>query len=364
MRLPPRASARVFVDDLGPGYLERIRQGFEWINLAGRLHWGDTVFIKPNLTFPTYKRGVMTSPACVEQVVVALRDYTNRVVIGEADSGGYNPFQMEEVFSRTGIYDLHKRYDLNIVNLSRGPRRSIYFDYKHRSFVVPLPTLVLDEVDLFVTVPVPKIHMNTGISMAIKNQWGIIPEPNLRLRLHPFFERVIYEVNQALQPMLAVVDGRYGLNRSGPMSGDAVDLNWLLVSDNIYVADTIGCELMRLRPDTVPYLRYITRVMGALPPPESVTLNCDYRRFQRDQFYLERAPTDYPGLFAFKSPTLAYLAYFSPLADLLHRLLYLVRTPFYDYQAPALTADEAAESAADAPAELVSLGPSQAPPPG
>jgi hypothetical protein len=34
---------------------------------------------------------------------------------------------------------------------------------------------------------------------------------------------------------------------------------------------------------------------------------------------------------AFHSPAFAWLAYFSPAAPLLHRILYLFRKPFYDY---------------------------------
>jgi hypothetical protein len=40
----------------------------------------------------------------------------------------------------------------------------------------------------------------------------------------------------------------------------------------------------------------------------------------------------------------SYLAYFSPVADLLHKLLYLVRKPMYNYEDPGLTQVEESES--------------------
>jgi hypothetical protein len=58
----------------------------------------------------------------------------------------------------------------------------------------------------------------------------------------------------------------------------------------------------------------------------------------KERFYLKRAWTDYPGLWAFHSPALSYLAYFSPLVGVLHRMLYLFRKPFYDYDHPDRTA--------------------------
>ena len=91
------AHPRIYLDRLGVDYLPVIQAGLEWINLRSKLKWGDTIFVKPNLTYPTFRRGVMTNPECVEAVVVALKDYTNRIIVGEADSGGYNPFNIDEV---------------------------------------------------------------------------------------------------------------------------------------------------------------------------------------------------------------------------------------------------------------------------
>ncbi len=39
---------------------------------------------------------------------------------------------------------------------------------------VPRPRLLADETDLFISMPVPKVHVNTVLSGAIKNQWGVI----------------------------------------------------------------------------------------------------------------------------------------------------------------------------------------------
>jgi len=322
---------RIYLDHLASGYLPVIQKGLEWTNLRSKLKWGDPVFVKPNLTYPTFRRGVMTNPECVEAVVVALRDYTNQIIVGEADSGGYNPFSIDEVFVKTGIKELEKKYGIQVCNLSHLPYRCIEFAYKGRQLKVPLPVLLLDETAFLLTIPVPKIHMNTQVSMAIKNQWGCIPEPTMRLGLHPFFEKVVYEVNKHVRTDFAVVDGKYGLNRSGPMRGDPVELNWLMVADNIYAADVAGCQLMQIDPSSVYYLRYLATREKVLPAIHDIEFSQDWRAFVKEKFHLHREWTDYPGLWAFRSPLLAYLGYYSPLANLLHRILYLFREPFYDY---------------------------------
>ena len=330
------SSPRIFLQHLGDDYETVLREGFQWIDLKSKLKPNGTVFIKPNLTFPVFRQGVMTNPACVEAIVRVLKDYTSDIVIGEADSGGYNRFDINAVLEKTGIRALEKKYGIRVVNLSHLPRRDLEFGYKGREYKVPFPVLLLDETDLFITVPVPKIHMNTGVSMSIKNQWGCIPEPSIRLKLHPVLEKVLYEINRRHRSTLSVIDGKYGLNRSGPMQGDAVELNWLMVADDLYAADFACCQLMQINPRDIYYLRYIEKEEPGRRN-QALQFSRSYQEFVKTKFYLKRLWTDYPGLFAFHSFSLAYLAYYSPLSDFLHRLLYLFRKPFYDYESPEQT---------------------------
>ncbi len=322
---------KIFIEHLDNNYLAQIQEGLSYIDIASKVKLGDTVFIKPNLTFPYYKEGVMTSPECVEQLVVALKDYSNRIIIGEADGGGYNRFSMDEVFEKTGIRSIAKKHDVKIENLSKLPARDIHFEYRGRQFAVPLPQLLLDEINLFVTVPVPKVHMHTGVSISIKNQWGCIQEPSLRLSLHPYFQKVILEVNRALKVGVSIIDGKFGLNRNGPMRGDTVDLGWLMVANNILAADAACCTLMGIDPFSVNFLAFYKK-NEPIPELNDIQFNLDYKKFIGPQFYLKRELCDYPGYFAFRSPFLAYLAYHSPLSRILHKGLYLFREKFYDHE--------------------------------
>lgn len=325
-------TGKAYLADLrSSSYLDRIREGLDHIG-AGRVLTPQTrVFLKPNLTYPSYRPGVMTSVEAVEAAVIAVRDYTPHIALGDSDSGGYNPFSMDEVYGQIGMYDLGRRYGVDVVNLTNTPRRPVTLGGRGRPLTVDLPTLLTDETDLLVSLPVPKIHMNTGVSLSFKNQWGCIPEPKDRLRLHPDFSRVVFEVNRAIHAKLAIVDGRVGLNVSGPMRGKPVDLNWVLVADDLGAAERLCCELMQVPLRRVAHLRYAQR-RGGVPARNEVDLNQDLTPFLGERFYLQRLWTDYPGLFAFRSRPLAYLAYFSPLAAALHRLLYLFREPFYDYE--------------------------------
>ncbi len=328
-----RPAGHIFLEHLGQDYDTVIRQGLQWLGIARRLKTTDTVFIKPNLTFPVYRKGVMTNPACVEAIVRVLKDYTSNIIVGEADSGGYNRFDIDLVFEKIGLRTLEHKYGIQVVNLSRLPQVNLEFSYKGRELRVPFPRLLLEQQDLFITAPVPKIHMNTGVSMSIKNQWGCIPEPTVRLKLHPFLEKVLYEINKRLRPALSIIDGRYGLNRTGPMLGDPLELNWLLMSEDLYAADYACCQLMGINPKRIYYLQYFEKEEGQLDV-KHFRFSQDYHPFVRERFYLRRHWTDYPGLIAFRSPAIAHLAYHSRLSGVLHKLLYVFREPFYNYTAP------------------------------
>ncbi len=321
--------ARVFITSLSENsYQDAIEAGLQWINIHSLLKPGDKVFIKPNLTFPTYRKGVMTNPECIEQLVIALKDYTNDITVGEADSGGYNRFRMDEVFEKIGLNALGKRYGFKVVNLSNSPSRIISLEDEGLPFHIALPSLLFDQVDFFITVPVPKVHLNAIVSISVKNQWGLIQGTDMRLKLHPSFKKVIHKVNKLLPSSISIIDGKYGLTRSGPLRGDVVDMNWILISDNIFYADFVVTELMGLDYQGIPYLKYIfeKEEMNSL---DEVEFNTDYKKFRKDKFYLKREWTDYPGVLTFHSRILAYVGYHSPLAKPLHWLLYKFREPFY-----------------------------------
>lgn len=309
---------------------DQIAKGLEFIKFSTAVHTKTKVFLKPNLTFPTFRPGVMTTPECLESTIIALKDYTSNIYIGDADSGGYNPFSMDIVYQQTGVADIAKRYGAHIINLSKCDRKSIHFSYKGKDFSLDLPRMLMEDMDFLITMPVPKVHNMTGVSLSFKNQWGCIPEPNDRLRLHPYFQHVILEVNKAVKTKFVIMDGTYGLNDNGPMLGEPVELNWIMVADDPGAAAQIACDIMQIPLESISHLRYL-KEQGLIPPRADIQLNTDIKEFQNTRFYLKRKLTDYPGYLAFNNPFLAWLAYFSPLSDVLHKILYLFRKPFYDY---------------------------------
>lgn len=323
----------VFLRDLAFGHEPAIAAGLEAVGFFADVPAGGTVFLKPNLTFPEYRPGVMTSFECLSAAVRTLRSRGYQVLVGEADGGGYNRFSMDAVFEGIGIRQLCDETGAKCVNISFTAPEMMSLKVGRRTLRVPVPKLLLDgSVDAFITLPVPKVHLNTRVSMSIKNQWGCIQNPTERLRLHPFFSEVMYELNRRLPRAHSIIDGRFGLTRSGPMRGDPVPLNWVLVSNDLVAADRVCCRLMGIDESRVRHLMHFKR-QGWWSGYGDIVLSTPIEPFIKEPFYLVRKLTDWPGIVCFNSPFLAWLGYHSPLAGFAHWLLYLVREPFYDAKA-------------------------------
>lgn len=318
---------KVFISSIRNGFDEALTGSSSWLSLPEKLT-RKKVFVKANLTFPYFRPGVMTTPQALEAVLKLLLQHKCETILGEADSGGYNPFNMDEVFKQMKLPELAREYGAKLVNLSREPQKIHNFVVNGRNLSFHYAEL-FDQIDMTITIPVPKIHMNTGFSLAYKNQWGCLSFPGERLRLHPVFPAALVEINKICKLGMAVVDGTWGLNGSGPLAGEPVPLGWTAVSLSPGAVCNLVPRLLNLDPFSFQYFRHLHK-NGLIPEMNDILCNEPWQNFiSQIQFYLRRKWTDYPGYLAFHSGFFTHLAYFSRFAGLLHRILYLFRERFY-----------------------------------
>lgn len=120
---------------------------------------------------------------------------------------------------------------------------------------LPIPK-VLRDYDTLIDLAKLKLHMHTGVSLGIKNLFGLVPE-HFRLKhhredLHRFLVDYLYRVN----PTITLIDGIWGLEGQAPICGIPVkDFNTLIASENIVAADSIGAHLMGVNPEEITMIR-------------------------------------------------------------------------------------------------------------
>jgi uncharacterized protein (DUF362 family) len=309
---------------LSNGPLEaRIEAALSWLNWEKIIGSGARVAIKPNLTWRQHIPGVTVTPEFLAAFVRVIRSRTPHIAVVESD-GGYHGYSAEEAFQGHGLYELAKTTGVQLLNLSRAPRERVSGTIAGRSVSLELPSTLLHEVDTFITVPVPKVHAMTGVSLGFKNQWGCLPDP-MRLRLHPEFTRAILLINRALRPRLAVFDGQWFLDRTGPMIGQAVRKDLIIASDDPGAGSLACCRVMGIDPRNIRHLALAQREAMMPVSLEETKCNEACERYFDRPFTLKRSPINLLALAAFRSRTLNWLGYDSAFADLAHKALYRLR---------------------------------------
>ena len=317
----------VYVDKLRQD-LEDLEQqfskSFELLSLIDDFKKANAIFIKPNLTYPTYKKGVTTRKDFVEGLVSALRQInsTTQIYIGEGE-GGYNSFSMTDAMRVMGFYDIEKKYpSVKIVNISKLPPRTVELQAKGKPYPIDLPVLLLDDVDFCISCPLPKVHCMTRITLSFKNQWGCLPD-TMRLKNHYVFHEIIGQICDRLKFKYAFLDGKYGLDDNGPMMGEPVEVNWFAASNSLGAFDVIVAEMMGFDWRGVDHLK-MAQKYGLIPQKKDIKVIGDIEPLKMD-FVLKRNFWNYPALAAFHSKKLTYLFYFSKLSKILHDIMYTFR---------------------------------------
>jgi uncharacterized protein (DUF362 family) len=283
-----------------------------------------SIFIKPNLTYPDYKKGVTTQANFIRDIVEMCTSVNShiRIYIGEGE-GGYNSFCMTDAMRSMGYYEIASHYpNVEIVNLSKLPARQVELRARGEPFLLNLPELFFNEVDFSISCPLPKVHCMTRLTLAFKNQWGCLPDV-MRLKNHYAFDEIISQICDVLKFRYAFLDGKYGLDNNGPMIGDPVELNWFVASNCLGAFDKVVSQMMGFDWQSIRHLRMAAKY-GFVPKGEDIEIIGDIDSLKR-QFVLRRNFWNYLALVAFRSRRLTRLIYLSMWAQPLHDLMYTFR---------------------------------------
>ena len=306
------------------GELKRsILEGLEFINWKQFVKSDSAVFVKPNFTFPRYSEGVTTSPVLLKCLLEILKTRCGNVIIGESN-GGNHSFKAEEAFLGHQMYEICKEIGVELVNLSNVPSKLIESEVQSKTVKVQLPTMLLEKIDCLISVPVLKVHVMTGVSLGLKNLWGCHPD-TMRCLHHQNLDRKLALIAKLLNPKITVIDGLYGLNDHGPMFGDPLKMNLILISNNVVVADTFGSMIIGVPLETARHIAIAEREGIGTTNLESVKVNTDWKQYER-KFRIRKTLLDRASSLLFHSHIAAKLVMDSPFTPFVYKVAGTLRT--------------------------------------
>lgn len=200
-----------------------------------RLKAARRILLKPNLLSASEPgRAVTTHPAFTDKVIEVLKKYTE-AELWLGDSPGANFGNYEKVLSVTGIGPVAEKHGVRIVRVESFPPVTMEgFTYSS----------LADEVDLIINLPKLKTHTLTGLSLAVKNMFGLIPGTG-KVGFHRDFPvntqlaEQIYKYFTILAPkMLNIMDGILAQEGDGPSKGTPVELGFVSAS-----SDAVGLDI-------------------------------------------------------------------------------------------------------------------------
>ena len=261
-RPPSRVAIRQvgeYTADLAAILLETLRE-FR-LPVSGR-----TVLLKPNFVGLDPGRVIDTHPAVIGAAREAfLRLGASRVLVGDGPSLERDSEAIvESLRLRDFIGPLSGTFvDLNV----EEPRRISLRTRASGLQELYLPAAIL-QADFVVSMPKLKTHHWAGVTLSLKNMFGIVPgscygwPKNI---LHwAGITNAILDLNSTVRPDFAIVDGIVGMEGNGPVQGHPKPCGVLVLGEDPVAVDATAARIMGLRPERIEHLAKASHLLGHL----------------------------------------------------------------------------------------------------
>jgi uncharacterized protein (DUF362 family) len=225
---------------------------------------GKSVLLKPNLVEYIADVEVNTNPVLVGAAAEAfLKLGANSVVVGEGPGHQRDTYL---VLAESGLADQLRSQKVSFVDLNRDelvkvPTRATYTGLEH----LWLPRTVL-ETDFVVSMPKIKTHHWAGVTLSMKNMFGVVPGTKYgwpKNVLHwKGIHRSILDICATAPMHFVIADGVVAMEGNGPLHGTHRNLGKVVLADDPVAADFICARLMGLDPRRVWHLDRAAHFLG------------------------------------------------------------------------------------------------------
>ena len=259
----PRRSRVAIVS--AEGYSERLEDAL----LSGLREFhlklcGKSVLLKPNLVEYIAGVEVNTNPVIVGAAAEAFLKLGARSIVVAEGPGHQRDTHLVLAESGLGAQLLRQKIafvDLNRDELVKLPTRATFTGLED----LWLPRTVL-ETDFVVSMPKIKTHHWAGVTLSMKNMFGVVPGTKYgwpKNVLHwKGIHRSILDICATAPMHFVIADGVVAMEGNGPLHGTHRNLGKMVLADDPVAADFICARLMGLDPRRVWHLDRAAHFLG------------------------------------------------------------------------------------------------------
>ncbi len=213
---------------------------------------GDRVLVKPNVCAPrSNASGAVTDPELVAALCRLAADCGGRPFVAESP---IYPFPAGAAFRAAGYADFEKRFGFPLFDLDRDKAVTVRVPHGRALDHEVISRRAL-EADVLINVPVMKNHVQTRVTLGLKNLKGLVPGRNKHLIHIKGLDAGIVDINTVVRSSLVVVDAVVGMEGMlSPINGRAKRMNLLVAGENVVETDATACRLMGIDPASVPHI--------------------------------------------------------------------------------------------------------------
>jgi uncharacterized protein (DUF362 family) len=261
---------RIFIGK-APDYQANIKgvvtDGFRELGVAEAQIRGKRVLLKPNLvetipgavhinTHPLVVRGAVEAFLSLGAAKVTVAEGPGHITdtLRVLDESGLEEVLWED---RIPFVDLNRQNGYTVANA--GGYSSL------KSLTLPV---CLKDFDLIVSMPKLKTHHWAGVTLSMKNLFGLMPGSFYgwpKNYLHwAGIDGCIVDITATVRPQFAIVDGIVGMEGDGPIMGDAKSVGVLVMGRNLPAVDATSARIMGVDPNRVVSLAAAEGWLGPL----------------------------------------------------------------------------------------------------
>jgi uncharacterized protein (DUF362 family) len=229
------------------------------LNIAGK-----SVLLKPNLVDFVPGVHINTHPVLVTAAAECFRRLGARSVTVAEGPGHQRDTQL--VLYESGFQNELAKHHIPFIDLNRDELVKIRLCAKYTGLGhLFLPRTVVSH-DFVVSMPKVKTHHWSGVTLSMKNMFGVVPGTKYgwpKNILHwSGIQQSILDVCATVPIHFVIADGIVAMEGNGPLAGTSRPLHSIVLSDDPVAADATCARLMGFKPERIPYIYEAVKFLG------------------------------------------------------------------------------------------------------